>query len=56
MSRPVVFRPQAERELLEAERWYEDRRSGLGGQFRAALDQVLARVSEQPLAFPARSR
>ncbi len=34
MSFPVVFRPQAERELLEAEQWYEDRSPGLGRKFR----------------------
>jgi plasmid stabilization system protein ParE len=52
MNRPVVFRPQAERELLDAERWYEDRRPGLGNLFRDALDQTLARVSALPLSFP----
>lgn len=52
MTRPVVFRPQAERELLDSERWYEDRRPGLGHEFRAALDEVLARVRVLPLSFP----
>lgn len=52
MTRPVVFRPQAEHELLEAERWYEGRRPGLGSQFRAALDGTLARIGDQPLTFP----
>jgi plasmid stabilization system protein ParE len=52
MSRPVVFRPQAEQELLDAERWYEQRRPGLGREFRAALDEVLARVRVLPLSFP----
>jgi len=52
MNRPVVFRPQAERELLDAEGWYEDRRPGLGREFRAALDEVLARVRTLPHSFP----
>jgi len=52
MNRPVVFRPQAERELFDAERWYEDRKPGLGIEFRAALDEVLARVRALPLGFP----
>ena len=52
MNRPVVFRPQAERELLDAERWYEDRRPGLGREFRGALDEILGRVSALPLSFP----
>jgi plasmid stabilization system protein ParE len=52
MTRRVVFRPQAEHELLEAERWYEGRRPGLGRQFCSALDQILTRVGDQPLSFP----
>lgn len=52
MNRPVVFRPQAERELLDADRWYEDQRPGLGHEFRSALDQTLLRVSALPLSFP----
>jgi plasmid stabilization system protein ParE len=52
VTRPAVFRPQAERELLAAERWYEARQTGLGQQFRSALDRVIIRISEQPLTFP----
>jgi plasmid stabilization system protein ParE len=52
MSLPVVFRPQAERELLDAEQWYEERGPGLGRQFRAAVDQTVASVSTSPLRFP----
>jgi plasmid stabilization system protein ParE len=52
MNRPVVFRPEAERELLDAERWYEDRKPGLGREFRAALDELLGRVTTLPLSFP----
>ena len=52
MTLPVVFRPQAERELLDAEQWYEDRNPGLGLQFRAAVDQTVASVSTRPLSFP----
>ena len=52
MSLPVVFRPQAERELLEAEQWYEDRSPGLGRKFRTAVDQTVASVSTRPLSFP----
>ena len=52
MTRPVVFRPQAEHELLEAERWYEWRRPGLGRQFRSAIDDTMTRVGDQPFSFP----
>lgn len=30
MNREVIFRPAAEREMLEAERWFEERHSQLG--------------------------
>ena len=52
MTLPVVFRPQAEGEVLSARQWYEDRRAGLGDQFRAALDDAIERVSRQPESFP----
>jgi plasmid stabilization system protein ParE len=52
MTRPVVFRPQAEAEVLAARQWYEERRAGLGEQFRAALDEAIDRVSRQPDSFP----
>jgi plasmid stabilization system protein ParE len=52
VSRRVVFRPQAEDELLEVQRWYESRRTGLGGEFAQAIDALVARVADQPLSFP----
>ena len=52
MSDPVVFRPQAEAELLEAGRWYEERRPCLGTSFLTAIDEVIERVGRQPLLFP----
>jgi hypothetical protein len=52
MTVPVSFRPQADAEVQSARLWYEGRRSGLGDQFLAALDQVIERVSQQPESFP----
>ena len=51
MTRSVVFRPQAEDEVLEVERWYEARREGLGSEFGAAVDEMIARIVDNPLAF-----
>ena len=48
----VVFRPQAEAEVLAARHWYEERRAGLGDQFRSALDDAIDHVSRQPESFP----
>jgi hypothetical protein len=52
VARQVVFRPQAEDELLEAQRWYESRAAGPGTDFAQAVDAVVARIAESPLVFP----
>jgi plasmid stabilization system protein ParE len=51
VTRDVVFRPQAEDEALEVRRWYEARREGLGNDFGAEVDEMDARIAENPLAF-----
>ncbi|MGH7266231.1 MAG: type II toxin-antitoxin system RelE/ParE family toxin [Candidatus Rokuibacteriota bacterium] len=52
MTRRLVFRPQAESELLDARSWYEERRPGLGRVFATAVDEAVAGVTEKPLAYP----
>ena len=52
MTRRVNFRPQADAEVLDARRWYEERRQGLGEEFGAAVDDTVARIAATPLAFP----
>jgi len=47
----VVFRPQAEDDALEVRTWYESRREGLGREFGAAVDALVARIAANPLAF-----
>lgn len=47
----LVFRPEAQRELLEAQAWYEERSPGLGFEFARAVDVATARVLRMPLAF-----
>lgn len=47
----MVFRPQAEDEVLEVRRWYESRRAGLGAEFGEAVDALVTRILEHPLAF-----
>ena len=49
----IVLRPEAEQDILEAQRWYEDRSPGLGPGFLAAVDDTIARISGEPLTFPA---
>ena len=52
MVRQVVFRPQAEDEILEARQWYESRQTGLGRAFGQAADEIVSRIAANPLAFP----
>jgi plasmid stabilization system protein ParE len=47
-----VFRPEAHRELLEAQSWYEDRAPGLGLEFARAVDSAVAQAGRMPLAHP----
>ena len=51
MSR-VFFRPAAAAELDEAHRWFEGERAGLGDEFLEAARALVARLAENPLAFP----
>ena len=51
MTRRVVFRPQAEDDALEVRTWYEARREGLGREFGGAVDELVMRIADNPLAF-----
>jgi plasmid stabilization system protein ParE len=52
VNRRVVFRPEAENEVLETRRWYEERHEGLGAEFASAVDAIVERIVTSPLAFP----
>lgn len=49
----LVFRPEAQKELLDAMAWYEERAVGLGFEFARAIDVVIERIRRTPLTFPA---
>ena len=51
VSRRVSFRPEAEAEALETRDWYEGRRPGLGAEFRAALEETIDRIADNPTQF-----
>jgi toxin ParE1/3/4 len=48
----LVFRPEAEAELLDAQSWYEGERVGLGAIFAAAVETTFAAILRDPLAYP----
>ena len=49
---PVSFTLPARAELIDAQSWYENEVSGLGGHFRAAVGDVVQRMSANPQQFP----
>ena len=49
MSRAFVIRPEAEADLADARRWYEDRREGLGDEFVEHVDAAFQQVQRMPL-------
>jgi len=48
----LVFRPEAEAELLDARAWYEGERVGLGAIFAAAVETTVTAILQDPLAYP----
>lgn len=48
MSLPIVLRPDAEDDLLEARDWYERRQAGLGDAFAEAVEVFFARIEAMP--------
>lgn len=52
MTPRLVFRPEAEAELLDARVWYEGERVGLGALFAAAVESTVTGILQSPRAFP----
>jgi plasmid stabilization system protein ParE len=50
MSLPVVLRPSAARDLADAHAYYSPH--GKADDFMAALDRVIAHISERPHMYP----
>ncbi len=51
MPLPLIFRGIAQLELDESVAWYENKRVGLGGQFRIEIEKHLERIANQPQRF-----
>lgn len=48
MSYEVSIRPEAEAEIGEAYRWYEQQQDGLGSDFIVSLEEGMAKIIEGP--------
>jgi toxin ParE1/3/4 len=46
--KPVLLHDEAKAELGEAAAWYERQQAGLGGQFRIAVEDAVARIQCNP--------
>ena len=52
MTPRLVFRPEAEAELLDARAWYERERVGLGAIFAGPVETTVTAIPQRPLAYP----
>lgn len=48
----ILFRPEAEDELIDAIDWYEVRSPGLGSELLRCVDACLERIIRQPESYP----
>lgn len=48
----VIFLQEADAELMDAMRWYEERRPGLGDEFLASVDAAISSMRTRPESFP----
>ena len=51
MTRRVIFRARALADINDAYGWYEEQRYGLGANFMAELEDVEARIGQNPELF-----
>lgn len=52
MSYTLYVRRAAELEVIAAQKWYEEQRTGLALEFHAEFSAVLNRLTETPLIYP----
>ena len=44
MKYDLIIRPEARADLLDAFHWYQNRRDGLGYDFKLCVDEVIAKI------------
>jgi toxin ParE1/3/4 len=52
VNRTLLVRPEAQADLADAQKWYEELAAGLGRAFVEAVDDALASIIQNPLAYP----
>lgn len=51
MPFPVIFEQAAKADVRQAREWLENKKPGLGNQFRDELDETLNRIASDPLGY-----
>lgn len=52
MSYKLILRQEAERDLAETHKWYNEHVPGLGYDFIAVVERALKSLQENPTRFP----
>lgn len=52
MNYEVRFRPEAEKDVEDAAKWYENQRPGLGKEFLDKVSSTLENLARQPSMYP----
>jgi len=52
MSYKLILRQEAERDLTETYKWYNEMVPGLGSDFLAVVERALESIQENPARFP----
>lgn len=52
MNKEIIIRPEAESDLLDAHKWYEDRSKGLGSDFLRSIEATIASIKRYPKMYP----
>jgi toxin ParE1/3/4 len=48
----VFIQPDAEEDIFDSYRWYEERDIGLGEEFLRSIDACIATIQRNPLSYP----
>ncbi len=48
MDYELIIRPEAKSDLLDAFRWYQQQRPGLGLDFKLCVDEVISKIQRNP--------
>jgi len=52
MNIEIIIRPEAESDLADAHKWYEERSEGLGSDFLRSIEATIAFIKRYPKMYP----